>query len=240
VNPRRRIEAIGVVVPVHDEQRLLRACLASIRDAARHPALRGIPVHVVPVLDSCTDDSGEFAPGAVEITTRNVGRARAAGFAEVLRAGAGRPTDRLWLATTDADSAVPRDWLAEQVRLAVLGAEVVTGTVRVEDWSEQPAGSRRRFAGSYGRPGRAHAHVHGANLGLTASTYLAVGGMPPLALAEDQQLVDLAREQHRRVVPTGSIPVLTSARRESRTTGGFADHLRGLGGPPGPGDPAGS
>ena len=31
-----------------------------------------------------------------------------------------------------------------------------------------------------------------------------------------------------RLVATGRIPVTTSARRESRTTGGFADHLRDL------------
>jgi len=32
------------------------------------------------------------------------------------------------LATTDADSTVPADWLAEQLRLAALGVEVVAGT----------------------------------------------------------------------------------------------------------------
>ena len=52
--------------------------------------------------------------------------------------------------------------------------------------------------------------------------------MPPLALAEDSALVDALLAGGRRVVPTGRIPVLTSARRESRTVGGFADHLRTL------------
>ena len=224
------ITAIGVVVPAHDEQALLPACLAALRVAARHPALRGIPVHLVPVLDACSDDSGAAAPGAIEVTARNVGVARAAGFAEVLRREAGRPAAGLWLATTDADSTVPPDWLAVQVGLAVAGADVVAGTVRVRDWSEQPVAVRARFAGTYGTPRTGHRHVHGANLGLSAPAYLGAGSMPPLPLGEDQALVDALRAQVRRVVATDRIPVVTSARRESRTVGGFADHLRHLAG----------
>jgi hypothetical protein len=224
------ITAIGVVVPAHDERELLPAALAALRAAARHPALRGLPVHVVPVLDACTDDTGAVAPGAVEVAAGNVGLARAAGFAEVLRREAGRPGGELWLATTDADSRVPADWLAEQVALAAAGADVVAGTVAVADWSAQPAATRAAFAATYGTPGAGHRHVHGANLGLTAAAYLGAGGVPPLPLGEDQALVDRLRAQALRVVATGRIPVLTSARRESRTTGGFADHLRGLAG----------
>ncbi len=220
-----------MVVPAHDEQRLLPACLAALRVAAAHPALRHLAVHLVPVLDACSDDSGAVAPGALEVTARNVGVARAAGFAEVLRAEAGRPPEQLWLATTDADSTVPADWLVEQLRLAGRGADAVAGTVRVDDWSEQPAQVQRRFAGTYGAPGADHLHVHGANLGLSAQAYVDAGGIAPLALAEDRALVDTLHARGLRVVATGRIPVTTSGRRESRTAGGFADHLRGLAGP---------
>lgn len=222
------IRAIGIVVPAHDEQRLLPACLASLRVAARHPALRDVAVHLVPVLDGCSDDSGEVAPGALEVQARNVGVARAAGFAAVLAREAGRPAEQLWLATTDADSTVPAHWLAEQLRLAARGAEVVAGTVRVQDWSEQPAAVRARFDRTYGTPQLGHLHVHGANLGMSALAYLDAGGVPPLALAEDQALVDALKVRARRLVATGRIPVATSGRRESRTVGGFADYLRQL------------
>jgi hypothetical protein len=222
------IEAIGVVVPAHDEQDLLPACLRSIRLAARHPGVRGLPVHVVPVLDACSDDSGAVALGAIEIAARNVGLARAAGVTTVLAREAGRVPERLWLATTDADSTVPPDWLSGQVRLARAGADAVTGTVRVRDWSPQPLAARVRFARTYGVPGGGHRHVHGANLGVSAAAYLAVGGMAALAVGEDQALVDALVRAGRRVVATGRIPVTTSARRESRTVGGFADHLRDL------------
>lgn len=215
-------------MPAHNERQLLPACLASVRAAARHPALRHLPVHVVPVLDTCSDDSGAVAPGALEVRARNVGAARAAGFAAVLAREAGRSPGQLWLATTDADSTVPADWLAEQLRLAALGAEVVAGTVRVRDWSEHPVAVRERFARSYGAPGRGHRHVHGANLGMSAAAYLDAGGVPLLALAEDHALVDALRGRSRRLAATGRIPVTTSGRRESRTVGGFADHLRRL------------
>lgn len=229
----RPVRAVGVVVPAHDEQDLIPACLASLRRAAAHPALRGVPVHLVPVLDACSDDTGLHAPQAVEVSAGNVGVARAAGFTEVLRREAGRPAAELWLATTDADSVVPPDWLAEQLALARAGVDVVAGTVQVRDWSEQPAEVRRRFRQTYGTPAAGHLHVHGANLGLSAAAYLDAGGVPPLALAEDQALVDVLRTRARRLVSTGRIPVVTSARRESRTTGGFADHLRSLDDPGG-------
>jgi hypothetical protein len=105
---------------------------------------------------------------------------------------------------------------------------VVAGTVRVDDWSDQPLSVQREFQHTYGAPGSGHLHVHGANLGLSAASYLEAGGVPPLALAEDQALVDTLRARATRLVATGRIPVITSARRESRTTGGFADHLRSL------------
>ena len=222
------IRAVGVVVPAHDEQELLPACLASLRVAARHPALRHVAVHLVPVLDACSDDSGDVAPGALEVRARNVGVARAAGFAEVIARESGRPPQQLWLATTDADSTVPADWLAEQLRLAGSGVEVVAGTVRVQDWSQQTARVRAGFAATYGTPQLGHLHVHGANLGMSAAAYADAGGVPPLALAEDQALVDALRVRARRLVATGRIPVTTSGRRESRTIGGFADHLREL------------
>jgi hypothetical protein len=221
------IHAVGIIVPVHDERELLPACLVSLRAAARHSALRGLAVHIVPVLDACDDDTGEVAGAGIEVGARNVGIARAAGFAEVLRREAGRPTTELWLATTDADSTVPVDWLAVQLRLAHVGAQAVAGTVHVRDWSQQPPAARARFNRTYGVPGDGHLHVHGANLGISAEAYVDAGGVPPLALAEDHALVDTLRSRGKRLVATGRIPVATSGRRESRTVGGFADHLRG-------------
>ena len=124
---------------------------------------------------------------------------------------------RLWLATTDADSRVPPHWLSRQLELADDGADLVVGTVEVDDWSAHPPYVEQRWRAGYDqRDG--HGHVHGANVGARADAYLEVGGFPSLDRDEDVALV--AALAHRRVVRTGTIPVLTSARLRSRAAAG--------------------
>lgn len=224
------IEAVGVVVPARNEEALLPACLASLARAADHPDLRGLRVHPVVVLDSCTDGSALAVREAgllpLEVALCNVGAARAVGFAEVLRRE--QPTDALWLATTDADSVVPQDWLARQLGLAAGGADVVVGTVQVEDWTGHTRAVVRRFAAMYAAGGAEHSHVHGANLGLRGSTYDRIGGMARLPLAEDHALVEACVAAGAQVIRTREVSVVTSARRSARAAGGFADLLAGL------------
>src|ERR1700733_3459988 len=104
------IEAVGVVVPAHDEEELLPACLAALGQAvatvtAERPGLR---VRIVVAADACTDDTPAGVArraGAlvVPLDFKNVGTARAAGLNELLRPGATawggwRPApERLWL-----------------------------------------------------------------------------------------------------------------------------------------------
>ena len=54
---------IGVVIPAHNEEALLAACLSAVREAAMHPGLAGELVRVAVVLDGCTDFSGAIAHG---------------------------------------------------------------------------------------------------------------------------------------------------------------------------------
>jgi hypothetical protein len=86
------IEAVGVVIPAHDEAALLPRCLAALDLAlAQLPAaLRRLAVIV---LDACDDASpriiADWSTGAVhracqQVAFRNVGRARAAGMQHVL------------------------------------------------------------------------------------------------------------------------------------------------------------
>jgi len=103
------LREIVVVVPAHNERERLPACLASVAAAARQAT---VPVTVVVVLDACSDRSEDAIPRSVRalsVSGRNVGAARAAGFA----AAAPRSGTRTWLATTDADSVVPTTWLAD-------------------------------------------------------------------------------------------------------------------------------
>ena len=230
------IEAIGVVVPAHDEERLLPACLEALQRAAAHPLLTHLPVRIAVVLDRCSDASGELAAcglrhcdSIVETTAGSVGAARRAGFARLAAGEAGRERDRIWLATTDADSTVPTDWLARQLLLAELGADAVAGTIAIDDWREQPAQARRRFIDLYhhDRNG-AHTHVHGANLGVRASLLDKIGGMPEHPLAEDHALFSALVAAGAVIARPATLRVRTSARRESRAAGGFSDYLRRL------------
>lgn len=233
------MQATAVVVPAHEEEEGIGACLASIAAALGHPALVGMPTQLVVVLDRCSDRTGELAEAAlrgcpggaiVEVKVGNVGQARAAGLENALLAFAGMDLDKTWLATTDADSVVPAGWLARQLAWARLGNDAVAGTVEVSGWQQRSAraeGAYRAYVGLTGR-GVGHPHVHGANLGLSGAAYRAAGGMPPMACAEDHALWDaLGRSGHRQV----SVPdctVSTSARREPRAVGGFGDFLTSL------------
>jgi glycosyltransferase involved in cell wall biosynthesis len=223
------IAAVGVVVPARDEEQLLPGCLDALEVAAAHA---GVPVWVVVVLDDCVDRSADVArrrPWVTSVVTAagNVGVARGVGVREVRRHVGNVPATDVWLATTDADTAVPANWLSRQLELADEGWEVVVGTVAVDDWTAHPPEVQPRWSASY-RAVDGHGHVHGANFGCTAAAYDAVGGWPPLASDEDVAL--LAALACHRVVRTASIPVLTSSRRDPRATGGFGDTLRGLAG----------
>jgi len=220
---------IVVAVPAHDEQDLLPACLASLRLAAAQPGLP--PVRVVVVADSCTDGTADVARAVgvdvLDVRLRSAGAARRHGLDAAL-VGAGVALDLLWLATTDADSRVPEEWFTDQLQWRALGWDAVAGTVAVDDWREHVHGVAERFAARYDWEGPDHPHVHGANLSLSGAAYRAVGGFPPLALAEDHALVAALEARGPRRAPPAARPVLTSARGEPRASGGFGDLLRSL------------
>jgi glycosyltransferase involved in cell wall biosynthesis len=128
-------------VPAHNEEELLPGCLAALRCAA---AVVDVPVHLLVVLDACTDRTAEVAePAAViEVWERSVGAARRADFTRLMHEfGA----DRVWLATTDADTQVPRSWLADQLVHARRGVDAVAGMVSVTDWRGHAPAVVERF-----------------------------------------------------------------------------------------------
>lgn len=222
------IDAIAVVVPVHDEAELLADCLASVEIAAR--AARGTVarVGVWVVLDACTDESAAIAErfGVTVLTVehRNVGAARAAGVAAARAEFADVPSARVWTAHTDADSVVPPHWLLLQCAYADDGAEVLIGTVR-PDFRDLSAAQVTAWQATH-TPGVANGHVHGANLGVRADVLHAAGGFPPIAEHEDVQLVEALRAQGARIEASDAAWVRTSGRQRGRTAGGYARYLR--------------
>ncbi|HEY0717705.1 MAG TPA: glycosyltransferase [Streptosporangiaceae bacterium] len=237
--------AVGVVVPAHDEEELLPACLAALAAAVTVAAAErpGLRVRIVVAADACTDGTIAVARRAgalvVPLTVRNVGMARAAGLAELLRpgttawSGPAPGPGALWLATTDADSMVPAHWLSDQLGYADAGWDAVVGTVTVADWAGHADSTVQEFARRYGTWQDWHPHVHGANLGFTAAAYQAAGGFPPLRTGEDHALVASVQAHGFRLLRSAAVSVVTSARVRYRAPAGFGSDLATLNDGPG-------
>lgn len=223
----RAPDHVVVVVPAHDEEELIPAALDAIGRAAAVVAPR-VRTTIVVVANACTDRTAEIARGrgvtVVEADTADVGAARAAGFAWAMTQGIG-PLDRLWLATTDADSRVPAEWLAAQLEAAATGGDVYLGTVALEpaerasfaDWVDSYAAASRDDAG--------HGHVHGASMGMRAAVYVTAGGFRSMPCDEDVDLVTRLTAGGARIVWDESCPVITSSRLAARAPRGVAADL---------------
>jgi glycosyltransferase involved in cell wall biosynthesis len=221
---------VGVVVPAHNEQALLQACLDSVVVARRRAR---VPVIVCVVLDRCGDASADVVDefGArhrdvlrVEAPAPGVGAARRAGV-EALRHRLG--TGPTWICSTDADSTVPAHWISGQLAHAGRGADAVVGTVRVADWGTLPAVVRERYQAGY-REDNGHRHIHGANLGFRLTAYDAAGGFGSQRTGEDVALIARLRRTGAAIVWAADLPVLTSARLDGRAPRGFAAYLGDL------------
>lgn len=213
---------LAVVVPAHDEQAHIGACLASVQIAARCPRLNGERVLIVVALDACSDQTGRIArdcgASVVSIESRNVGMARASGARHALDAGA------RWLAFTDADSVVGPEWLSAQLAQR---SDAVCGTIEVRDWGDWGESSERlrtQHARTY-TDADGHRHIHGANLGVAAPAYRNVGGFQPLVSSEDVALVEALSSAGASIAWSAAPRVVTSARRSYRAPGGFGELL---------------
>ena len=167
---------MGIVIPAHNEQDHLLACLTAIQQAiiVIHPF--NIPVQVTVVLDRCTDDSlkitQQFYANClpktnvqwqyVECDYQCVGQARALGVQHVIDQGAS------WIACTDADSQVHLDWLLQQLKQQP--ADAICGVVEVDSWQHLSLETQHRYVEHY-QDRQNHQHIHGANLSFSAKAY---------------------------------------------------------------------
>jgi cellulose synthase/poly-beta-1,6-N-acetylglucosamine synthase-like glycosyltransferase len=221
--------SIGIVVPAQNEEASIEACIASIRQSCLDA--EG-DYWIVIVADSCTDLTASRAARAlgafgevVECEVRSAGSARRAGVEAVLAHFRHRHPARIWLANTDADTVVPRDWITTQLKLADLGVAGVAGIVQLAE--DGAAAVHDMFRAAYvTSPDGTHGHVHGANLALRADAYLDAGGWTHRVLAEDHCLWERLTLRGWRLSATVASVVVTSARLVGRARGGFADTLR--------------
>lgn len=227
---------MAVVIPARDEAELISDCLDAMSGAAVAAQSRGYDVQVVVVADRCRDRTEVIARSAgatvLSVNSGSVGLARAAGVAAVLADWDPSLTSSLWLANTDADSRVPAGWLTAQIEAAGRGAEACVGTVALDPTGIDPV-THRQWENSYRRGGRearlsAHGHVHGANVGVRADAYLAVGGFPPVDHDEDRGLVRRLAAAGRLVEWTTEGPVVTAARTHGRAPHGVSADLAAI------------
>ena len=227
-----RHQHLIVAVPARDEADSIRQCLRSIDQAAAEVA---VPVLVVVAADRCTDATVDVArQTATEYCTVIViegtwGRAGAARAAAVHQALQSLPSEHgpAWIANTDADCVVPALWLRIQLELAT-ELDAVAGIVELDPLSTAPT-MLEAFRADYLLDGDEHSHVHGANIGICATAYRAVGGWcQQTVVGEDHVMWHALLDVGRRLRQTTALRVLTSARTRSRVLGGFATNLHNL------------
>ena len=224
---------VGIVVPARDEADHIEECVAAIR--ASLGRCRGVASSwIVVVADSCSDGTAERARAAIagageviECEVSSPGSARRIGVEALLRRFQGEALARVWVANTDADSQPAPDWIQQQLSLASSGYVGVAGIVHVDSIDGLDAAETAALLKYYVvENDGSHPHVHGANLGIRADTYVDVGGWSDLRLAEDHCLWSRVKARSWPTISSTSSVVVTSGRLMGRASGGFADGLR--------------
>jgi hypothetical protein len=223
------IRSVAVTVPAADEEDEIAECLAAVQAAInRLHAETDVAGHVVVALDDCRDRTPQLVAQfphvlTVAATARRVGTARRlAAAAALARFG---PPEHVWLASTDADSRVPVDWLTSMVAEAHRGVELVLGTIR--PGAGLPAVTEQAWRAAH-HLADGHPHVHGANLGISGAAYVRIGGWRDLVAHEDVDLVQRAVAAGVPVARSDGAPVVTSTRLDGRAPDGFAAYVRAL------------
>ena len=243
-----------VAVPVKDEEERLPACLRALaqqRDQLGQPIPPTL-VRIVVFANNCSDRSASLARklgGGLSLDVRVVearlppavahaGSARRAvmDLAEAWLVEAGEK-DGVIL-TTDADSQVAPNWIAENLAAFPDGAEAVLGRIDLdEEGAFLPEALHRRggLEDTYERllaelswlldpldhnPWPHHATISGASLGVTRAAYCRVGRLPRVPLGEDKALIGL-------VLTESQLAALEKAKSEKEAHGEFESECPG-------------
>ena len=120
----QRVRSLGVVVPAHDEERLVERCVKSLRAMTRGD----FELRILVVADNCTDETAELARRAgaqvlerIDAQQRGKGHALELAFKTLLAEGVEA------LAVVDADSEVSPDFalaVVERLRSGADGVQV--------------------------------------------------------------------------------------------------------------------
>jgi GT2 family glycosyltransferase len=248
-----------VAIPVKDEEKHLLACLTALSQQYDRwgGSISRTTVRIVVFANNCTDQSANVARKLGQELSLNIrvveeelppasahaGAARRAAMdlAETWLMEERDPTGVIL--TTDADSQVAPDWVAENLAAFDLGADAVLGFIDLDDDGKLlPAALHRRgeLENAYEKqltelswlldplphnPWPHHGTISGATLGITRSAYCRVGRLPRVPLGEDKALVRLLSLADARIRYCPTVHVITSGRTKGRAPGGVADTL---------------
>ncbi len=228
-----------VVVPAHDEEESVGACLAAL---AGQLGVAPDASEVVLVLNACTDDTRGAALAAAAGTALRLAviDGPGGGPGPARRVGMDHAVARLPLAgliaSTDADTLVAPDWLLCQLEAIAAGADAIGGYIELDDADLHPYVTDQRRVRAVERLAAVHAHTPhaehhhfaGASMSLTAAAYTRVGGLEPLSALEDEALERALRRHGLRIERLTSVRVRTSGRLVGRASRGLAHDLAAL------------
>jgi GT2 family glycosyltransferase len=242
-----------IAIPVRNEAERIEACLRAI-DA--QTGLASGSLGLVLFLNNCTDGTQALVEAlrpslSVPLRVTHVEFAGAhAGWArrEAMNAAAewiGPQATGGTILSTDADSRVPPDWVARNLAALRAGADAVAGRIELD--ADEAAllppslHTRGRLEDAYSAllteaearidpdpydPWPCHRTTIGATLAVTRDAYVAVGGMPAIALGEDGAFVAALLRQGFHVRHAPDVVVTVSGRLVGRAPGGVADTIR--------------
>jgi hypothetical protein len=248
-----------IAIPVRDEEERLPAYLRALARQRERSGRSISPtqVRIVVFANNCSDRSASLARklgGGLSLDVRVVearlppaiahaGSARRAAMdlAEAWLVEAGE-SDGVIL-TTDADSQVAPNWIAENLAAFAAGAEAVLGRIDLDEegiYLPEALHRRGELEDTYERlltelswlldplehdPWPHHATISGASLGITRAAYCRVGRLPRVPLGEDKALIALLSRHDARIRHCPTAHVITSGRTDGRAPGGVADTL---------------
>jgi len=254
---------LTVAIPAKNEECRIAAALAAFaRQRTAHGTLLSRRrFEVVVLANDCADRTAELArefaarhPSLhIHVAETNLPRDRAhVGSARraILDAAAGRFIDAGRpggvVATTDADTIVADDWIANTLS-EMRSADAVAGHVTVGDDElealdpglrhlyERERAYREALASVEGRfdpilhdPFPRHSSFVGASFAVSAGTYVAAGGIPRISPLEDRGFHFALQRIDARIRHSLRVRATTSARRNSRVPGGFGSFLGDL------------
>jgi glucosyl-3-phosphoglycerate synthase len=231
-----------VVIPARDEQERISSCI----EALGAQSVGTDAFEVILVADACQDGTGATAIAAAERcgVSLSVLSGPGAGTGPARRLGMDAAAARLralgqWdglIATTDADSLPAANWLERQLDHLAAGAQVIAGLILLaeDDIGHLPDGvmarrqvdaERRLDAVLLEDPRADHHHFAGASLGITAATYVAVGGIEATPSLEDEVFAQRLADHGIPILRPADVVVITAARTTGRAQRGLSVDL---------------